>query len=100
MPVPSVPELRLPLPDERAVLDHMPGTSVPVIRQPFAAGDILPYWAMGPFSGNHLYARTDDPLEERNLAGTRLERHAADALRAALQEIDAPDDQFVRLGLA
>ncbi|MGH8631371.1 MAG: sulfatase-like hydrolase/transferase, partial [Burkholderiales bacterium] len=43
MPVPSRPELRLPLPDERAVLDRMPGSKVPVIRQPFRAGDLLPF---------------------------------------------------------
>jgi hypothetical protein len=99
MPVHSMPELRLPLPDARAVLDRMPGASVPVLRQPFRAGDMLPLWAWGEFSGNHLYDLGDDPNEERNLAGTQAERSAADALRAALEAVEAPRDQFVRLGL-
>jgi arylsulfatase A-like enzyme len=100
MPVVRMPELRLPLPDERAVLDRMPGTRVPVIRQPFQKGDLLPYWAIGGFSGNHLFDLADDPDEERNLAATRGERDAADQLVAALEEVEAPRDQFVRLGFS
>ena len=99
MPVPSVPELRLPLPDDRARLDRMPGTRVPVIRQPFVAGDMLPYWANGRFSGNHLYDLSLDPDEQENRAGERRERDAADQLRAALLAVEAPSDQFERLGL-
>ncbi len=71
MPVHQAPELRLPPPDARAVLDRMPGSGIPVIRQPFRAGDLLPYWAMGRFSGNHLYRLSNDPGEERNLARHR-----------------------------
>jgi len=100
MPVHRVPDLRLPAPDDRAILDRMPGSRIPVIRQPFQQGDLIPYWAMGKFSGNHLYRLGDDPLEERNLAGTGAEKTAADQLRAALEEIEAPSDQYVRLGLA
>ncbi|HLI79507.1 MAG TPA: sulfatase-like hydrolase/transferase, partial [Candidatus Binataceae bacterium] len=37
MPILSRPELKLPLPDDRAVLARMPGSTVPVIRQPFGA---------------------------------------------------------------
>ncbi len=99
MPIPFLPELRLPPPDDRASLDHMPGTKIPVIRQPFRPGDPLRFWAMGHFSGNHLYALEDDPSEERNLAGTRHEHDAADQLREALGEIEAPADQLERLGL-
>jgi arylsulfatase A-like enzyme len=99
MPIHHLPQLRLPVPDERAALDRMPGTRVPVIRQPFQAGDMLPYWAWGEFSGHQLFDLADDPAEERNLAGTAAERDAADALRAALEEIEAPRDQLVRLGL-
>ncbi|MFI5353185.1 MAG: sulfatase [Candidatus Binatales bacterium] len=99
MPVHQVPDLRLPAPDDRAILDRMPGSRIPVIRQPFQQGDLIPYWAMGKFSGNHLYRLGDDPLEERNLAGTGAEKTAADQLRAALEEIEAPSDQYVRLGL-
>jgi arylsulfatase A-like enzyme len=99
MPVVSMPELRLPLPDDRAALDRMPGSTVPVIRQPFADGDLLPYWAYGSFHGNVLFDLRNDPNEEHNLAASARERDAAEQLRVALQAIEAPDDQFVRLGL-
>jgi hypothetical protein len=78
----------------------MPGSRVPVIRQPFARGDAVPYWALGPFLGSALFDLDEDPGEERNLVGTPLERRAAEALRAALIAIEAPGDQLVRLGLA
>lgn len=100
MPVARRPRLRLPLPDDRAVLDRMPGSAVPVIRQPFRAGDLLPYWAYGPFSGNHLYDLRNDPAEAENRAGERGEREVADRLRQALIEVEAPSDQMERLGLA
>ncbi|MFZ0658083.1 MAG: hypothetical protein WAM05_05160, partial [Candidatus Binataceae bacterium] len=93
-------ELTMPPPDDRAVLDRMPGSRIPVIRQPFSAGDLLPFWAMGKFGGNCLYRLRDDPAEENNLASSGAEKDAADALRAALLSIDAPTDQLARLGLA
>ena len=99
VPVHSMPKLRLPLLDQRAFLDRMPGTTVPVIRQPFAGGDFLPFWAYTEFAGNLLFDLHNDPVEERNLAGSAIERRAAEQLRNALQEIEAPNDQFVRLGL-
>lgn len=77
----------------------MPGTTVPVIRQPFQPGDLLPFWAYGGFSGNHLYRPGEDPAEDENLVGSPLEREAADKMRQALQELEAPDDQFERLGM-
>jgi arylsulfatase A-like enzyme len=100
MPVYRARQLRLPPPDDRAVLDRMPGTRVPVIRQPFQEGDFLPYWAYGNFSGNHLYDLHNDPLEEENRKDTPLEKELAERLREALREVHAPDDQLVRLGLA
>ena len=100
MPIHHMPQLQLPPPDERAVLDTMPGTRIPVIRQPFRAGDLLPYWAMGKFSGNHLYRVSDDPNEEENLAGNAEEKRSAEKLRAALIEMEAPKEQFERLALA
>ncbi len=100
MPVPRLPQLRLPPPDERATLDRMPGSKVPVLRQPFGPGDLLPYWALGTPSRSELYDLADDPGEERNLCGTPREREAAEKLRAALHEVEAPGDQLVRLGLA
>jgi hypothetical protein len=100
MPISNRPKVRLPLPDDRAKLDRMPGSKVPVIRQPFQPGDLLPFWAYGDFSGNHLYDLKNDPVEEENRAGEPRERAAADRLREALKAVDAPDDQFARLGLA
>ena len=81
---------RVPPPDERADLDRMPGSKVPVIRQPFGAGDLLPFWAMTRFTGNHLYDRRDDPDEERNLAGTKREAEMAEKLRVALDRDRSP----------
>ena len=78
----------------------MPGSPIPVLRQPFRAGDALPFWALGAFSGSHLYDLANDPAEERNLAGRPQERRAEEALRAALLAIEAPADQLERLGLA
>jgi arylsulfatase A-like enzyme len=100
MPVWRFHDLRLPPPDDRAVLDKMPGSNVPVIRQPFREGDMLPYWAMGQFDGNHLYDVARDPEENENLAETQQEKVAADLLHDALKEVEAPSEQFVRLGLA
>ncbi len=99
MPVHSAPGLRLPLPDDRAALDHMPGSNVPVIRQPFVATDPLPFWAYTNFIGNQVFNVGADPGEEHDLAGTAVERRVEEQLRAALIEIGAPDDQLVRLGL-
>jgi arylsulfatase A-like enzyme len=93
-------EQELPLPDQRARLDHMPGSRVPVIRQMWDASDALPYWAGRRFSGNHLYDLRDDPGENENLAGAACEIDAAGALRDALKSVDAPAEQFVRLGLS
>lgn len=100
MPIPGLHRLRLPRPDDRAYLDKMPGSTVPVIRQPFRAGDLLPFWALGQFSGHHLYDLQNDPSEEENRAGSQEENAAADVLFQALREVDAPDDQFARLGLS
>ena len=96
----SAPEYEFPTPDERAWLDNMPGSKIPVIRQPFADGDLLPFWAYGRFSGNHLFDLKNDPAEDENRAGEQREREAADRLREAMKAIEAPDDQFARLGLA
>ena len=77
----------------------MPGSKVPVIRQPFQPGDLFPYWAYTRFTGNHLYDLYNDPGEEQNLAGQRAEREMADTLREALKQVEAPGDQFERLGM-
>jgi hypothetical protein len=65
----------------------MPGSDVPVIRQPFVAGDTLPYWAGSRFTGNHLWRVLDDPAEDEDRAGTAEERAAEELLRHALAEV-------------
>lgn len=101
MPVVHHPDLRLPTPDSRATLDRMPGSQIPVIRQPFDTSDFLPYWAYGTEPDRHaLFDLDDDPTEDHDLTGTPLEKEQADRLREALLAIEAPDDQLVRLGLA
>jgi hypothetical protein len=91
----------LPAPDDRAWLDHMPGSAVPVIRQPFQPGDMLPYWVAGASSDrHHLYDLDLDPDEQENRVGESLEADLLDLLRTALLEVEAPDEQFQRLGIA
>ena len=93
-------EQEMPLPDERARLDRMPGSKVPVIRQSWDESDAVPYWALARFSGNHLYDLENDPSEENNLAGGALEKDLAAMLREAMTLVEAPQEQFVRLGLS
>jgi arylsulfatase A-like enzyme len=91
-----------PKPDHRAKLDYMPGSEVPVIRQPFAEGDTLPFWAGGArnLGRHHLYDLDVDPDEQENRRGeSTVENEMADLLRVALADVDAPDEQLARLGL-
>ena len=100
MPVTQLPSLRLPDPDQRAFLDYMPNSKIPVIRQPFEQGDLLPFWAMNPaIDDHHLYRIVDDPSEQENRVGEDLEKRMIELLRTALQEVDAPKEQFARLGI-
>jgi hypothetical protein len=94
--------MRFPLPDRRATLDTMPGTDVPVIRQPFRDGDVVPFWAAGASNvgRHHLYDVDSDPDERENRRGDRGEAAMIDMLVDALRDVDAPDDHFERLGLA
>jgi arylsulfatase A-like enzyme len=93
--------VRLPPPDRRARLDFMPGSDVPVIRQPFEPGDRLPFWVGQSAVDRHfLFDLSLDPDEDENLVGTRAETDMAEVLRVALKEVDAPDEQLLRLGLA
>ena len=53
---------RLGLPESRSprpCSTPMPGSDVPVIRQPFDPSDDLPYWALGTFAGDLLYDHRD-----------------------------------------
>jgi hypothetical protein len=101
MPIHSRPELRLPRPDRRAELAFMPGSDVPVIRQPFAPGDLLPFWAYGVEPDRHwLHDLGVDPWQLENRVGESTEPEAVDRLRTALREVDAPAEQFARLALS
>ena len=99
MPTHVIPRYQaLPLPDDRAVLDRMPGSGVPVLRQIWEAGDAVPFWAASRFQGNKLFDLAADPGEETSLIGGAEETAAAGRLAAALAAIDAPAAQFQRLG--
>jgi arylsulfatase A-like enzyme len=101
MPTHVAPWLRLPRPDRRARLDFMPGSDVPVIRQRFERGDPLPYWCAGQVAGDHhCYRPADDPEERDNRLGGPDERDMIELLRVALADVEAPADQFERLGIA
>ncbi len=89
----------LPLPDDRATLARMPGSSVPVIKQVWDASDAVPFWAWAKFTGHHLYDTANDPSENEDRTGGADEKRMTDLLHAALREIDAPAEQFARLGL-
>ncbi|MEP6298739.1 MAG: sulfatase, partial [Ilumatobacter sp.] len=101
MPIHSLPNLRLPHPDHRATLDTMPHSDVAVIRQPFDVGDAVPFWALRPEVEpvHELYDVSVDPDETENRSGTTDETALVELLRTALDDLQAPTDQLVRLGL-
>ncbi|WP_040496500.1 sulfatase-like hydrolase/transferase [Ilumatobacter nonamiensis] len=90
----------IPPPDDRAWLDRMPGSDIPVIRQPFQAGDMLPFWVGGRNVDRHFMFDLDtDPDEQENRSTERGADEMATLLREAMLDVDAPVDQFERLGL-
>lgn len=94
------PDVTLPPPDARAWLDFMPGSTVPVLRQPFLPGDRLPFWVgAGHVDTNHLFDLDVDPAEEEDRAGTRAEAELVELLRSALDAVEAPREQYLRLGI-
>lgn len=99
MPIAAYPNYRMPMPDARAVLDFMPGSTVPVIRQPFVAGDMLPFWANAKRYETLLFDRGEDPDETVNRIDDSIARDAEELLRVALKSVDAPSEQFQRLAL-
>ena len=102
MPVHAFPRLSLARPDSRAVLDNMPGSDVPVIRQPFTADDLAngAVFPAGRSAGawSELYDATDT-WEQDDLVDSRRADHYTELLRHALAEVEAPEEQLVRLGL-
>ena len=101
MPLPVVGFDMLPPPDRRAWLDTMPGSDIPVLRQPFVPGDAVPLWAMSPdkVGRHHLYDLGEDPNETHNLVGGAIEAELEGLLREALVSLEAPTEQLDRLGL-
>lgn len=99
MPVASRPDVRLPLPDARASLDFMPGSTVPVIRQPFREGDLLPFWAYAREYETILFDRREDPDESIDRSGESIVKDAEELLRTALVDVGAPSEQLERLSL-
>jgi arylsulfatase A-like enzyme len=103
MPVHAFPDVRLPRPDQRARLDRLPGSDVPVIRQPFDPSDAVPFWALARFRGDVLYDRfeCDATGVLRNAASdAATSKEMTELLVEALRSIDAPDEQLARLGIA
>ena len=104
MPIHAYPNIRLPRPDRRATLEYMPGSDIPVIRQPFTTGDDVPFWArMNSFHGDVVFNRKEDPNEEHNLVKDRSVTSSSsqiEAMREALKSIEAPLVQFERLALS
>ena len=99
MPIASMPDYKMPMPDSRASLDYMPGSTIPVIRQPFREGDLLPFWSYAKQYETILFHRTEDPDETVNRIGDSIAKDAEELLRVALTEVDAPSEQFERLAL-
>jgi len=100
MPIASMPDYKMPMPDSRASLDYMPGSTIPVIRQPFREGDLLPFWSYAKQYETILFHRGEDPDETVNRIGDSITKDAEELLRVALTEIDAPSEQFERLALS
>ena len=62
----------------------------------------MPFWANGSrnVGRHHLYDLTVDPDERENRRGEAAEGEMIELLRTALVEVDAPDEQLSRLGIA
>jgi len=102
MPIHVFPKAGLPRPDGRARLDTMPGSDVPVIRQPVTVDDLAGgalFWAGRGEPGTSSLYDADDEAESEDLIGTARVADYEDLLRHALEQVEAPSEQFARLGL-
>jgi hypothetical protein len=99
MPIGSMPDFKMPMPDSRAVLDYMPGSTIPVIRQPFREGDMLPFWGYAKQYETMMFHRGEDPDETVNRIDDSIAKDAEELLRVALHQVNAPSEQFERLAL-
>jgi arylsulfatase A-like enzyme len=101
MPIKPFPNLNLPMPDDRAVLDRMPGSTIPVIRQPIDFVDpASARLGAQKVNRHHELFSVDDEDERENMAGSSLESEYEELLRHALDSIDAPSEHLTRLGLS
>ena len=95
-------------------LDQLQSHSEKMSERGMSPGDpgvitILPGWSFIPCItialprkgrfGDSLFDTAEDPGQERNLAGSALEKEMAEKLKNALRACHAPQEQFVRLGL-
>ncbi len=95
-------EQELPLPDHRAALSRMPGSTVPVIKQVWDASNPVPFWAWTKWDepgAHHVYDTASDPAESENRRNGPDETRMTEMLRNALRTVEAPAEQFQRLGL-
>ena len=100
-PDPSAHKIKLPKPDRRARLAFMPGSDIPMIRQSYQPGDLLPHLAAHHRpNDHHCFDLSLNPGEQENHVNSADERDMIDLLRTALTTVDAPEDQFTRLGIA
>ena len=60
----------------------------------------MPLIAMSGGNTKHMLFDAEDEQETNDLAGSARETHYADLLRHALETVEAPSEQFERLGLA
>ena len=93
MPIASMPDFKMPMPDSRAVLDYMPGSTVPVIRQPFREGDMLPFWGYAKQYETMMFHRGEDPDETVNRIDDSIAKDAEELLRVALHQADPGVDR-------
>jgi hypothetical protein len=49
---------------------------------------------------HHCYNLSNDPQEQENLLGSQDEKDMLELLRVALKDIEAPEEQFTRLGIS
>jgi hypothetical protein len=79
----------------------MPGSDVPVIRQPLTieeAQRTILFMAGNPETRSQLFDAGDE-WELEDLAGSARETHYEDLLCHALTVVEAPAEQWARLGL-
>ncbi len=95
------PSCACPAPTAERGSTFMPGSDVPVIRQPFAVGDTAAVLggAGGSTGSTCSTTSTTIPTRPGTWPAPRVEAELEEMLRHALGEVEAPRDQYERLGL-